>query len=200
MSGHENCVLYFRDLILDKLPFDCWVAGGALRDFFIDGHCDNSKDIDVFFRYSGEYREACKHLRSLGIKQSFTNDHVTNFDLGFDRHKVQLVGMHQFKGPQETIDKFDFTVCGAAVDKEKAYFLPTFFDDIKERRLSFHALPYPIATLKRLPRYIKKGFDINNDQLLFLADEINQLDEDVVMEHFYENGMTNFEDEGGNHG
>lgn len=194
-SKKKKCVEFFGGLILNFLPFDCWVAGGALRDYFIDGHCDNSKDIDVFFQYSGEYREARARLRELKAKEIFINDYVSNFS--FNGHTIQLIGAHQFKGPQETIDKFDFTVCGAAVDKDRTYFLPTFFDDLKEKNLSFHKLPYPISTLKRLPRYIRKGFAISNRDLLHLADEINQIPEDDFLEHLYEDGLTEGEEEGG---
>ena len=47
-----DCINYFNTLILDdlkkKLPdLNCWIAGGAIRDFFIHGRHLN--DIDIYF-------------------------------------------------------------------------------------------------------------------------------------------------------
>ena len=182
MVGIQKCVKYFRELILDELPVNCWVAGGALRDYFIEGNCDTSKDIDVFFQNEDDFKKASLYLNKI-TGSDFSNGDVTNFTI--NQRKIQLIGLHNFKNPKETIDSFDFTICCAAVDKQTVYFSEKFLDDIKKKELIIQKLPYPIGTLKRLQRYVKKGFTMSESNLCKLALAISEIDTDDIEECFY---------------
>lgn len=179
----EDCVSYFSTLILDKINVDCWVAGGALRDYFIDGDCRNSKDIDIFFKNNKDLKQALDQFNK-SITPVFSNDCVTNFKI--KGYTIQFIGAYFFKNPQETINKFDFTACSAAVDKKTIYFAESFFEDINKKSLIIQRLPYPCATLKRLQRYVKKGFTIDGASLHQLAIAINEMDPDDIDSCFYD--------------
>ncbi|MFW6311149.1 MAG: hypothetical protein ACOC1K_02825 [Nanoarchaeota archaeon] len=44
----EQAISYFNHVILNRLKdIDCWVAGGAVRDYFMYGY--PKSDVDIFF-------------------------------------------------------------------------------------------------------------------------------------------------------
>jgi len=45
----RSCVDHFKEIILDHVDARFWVAGGALRDYFITGNTSSCADIDLFF-------------------------------------------------------------------------------------------------------------------------------------------------------
>jgi len=173
MKQIDRCVTYFKQFILDELPANCWIAGGAIRDFFSLGYC--SSDIDVFFPSMEEFIKADDWLKGReNVKCTFRNEMVVNYK--YKKHKVQLIKTHFFSSPQETIANFDFTVACGAVDKEMLYAHDTFFIDLAGRRIVINSLPFPLSTLQRLQRYIKKGYTICNGGLLEIAKGIQKLD------------------------
>ncbi len=181
----QECIDYFKYLILDDLgDVYCWVAGGALREYFTVGHAKAS-DVDVFFQDKEAFEAAKKALLAKGPQEgkaatsittimTFENDRITNFI--HKKHKVQLISTKYFVDPQETIENFDFTVCCAAVDKADVYHHQTFFMDLAKKRLVINALPYPLSTMQRMQRYIQKGYTICNGGILQIAKAIKELD------------------------
>lgn len=193
----EACVRYFNNLILNDLSSsiettDCWIAGGAVRDWFSIGYC--SSDIDIFFPDERNMLLASKNLTDrLSLKPTFENDKIVNFI--FKKHKIQLIKAHYFKTPADTIRAFDFTVCAASVNRVTVNFHETFFIDLAKKRLVIIGLPYPLSTLQRLQKYIKRGYTICNGGLLEIAKAIQKLDlskPDQNIFEFYPDGKVKF--------
>ncbi|MFZ5955799.1 MAG: hypothetical protein ACOYT4_05220 [Nanoarchaeota archaeon] len=187
----QNCIKFFSDLILAELPAVCWIAGGALRDYFTIGRC--SSDIDIFFPSEKEFKKAIKFFKIQNILPTFSNERVTNYI--WKKNKIQLVSAHYFSSPEETIEKFDFTVVCCAVDKENVSHHETFFMDLAKRRLVINSLPYPLSTLQRLQKYIKKGYTICNGGLLEIAKAIQKVNLENSTENpieFYLDGSVRF--------
>lgn len=187
----ENAISYFRYIIFDKLKnIDCWVAGGAVRDFFSVGKplCD----VDVFFPSTNEYNGADEIL-------SKDNKVVSDTENGkmiiVEKRKFHLIKKHFYDSPESTIRSFDFTVCCAAVDREKIYNHYTFFIDLARRRIVINNLPFPLSSLQRLQKYIKKGFWICNGGLLDLSKAIAKIDfenKDSNVFEYYPDGSPKF--------
>ena len=62
-----------------------------------------------------------------------------------------------------------------------------------KKALIINKLPYPLATLKRLQKYINKGFSICDGGLLEIAKKINEMDFGDPLQNsfeFYGDGKT----------
>jgi hypothetical protein len=189
----DNCVAYFNKLILDELGRACitWVAGGCVRDYFSIGYL--SSDVDLFFPDEHNFNECRKYLMEIteyetvreeeGITiiekktkplagKLFENDNVLKVKY---KGRVYDVIKKYFPSCQETIKQFDFTVCCAGVDNRQVYTHQTFFIDLAKRQLMINELPFPLSTLWRLQKYIKKGYTICSGETMKLGKAIGAL-------------------------
>ena len=159
---------------LEKIKFStiqkfgyCWIAGGAIADFFLD---KKPYDIDVYFPSEKARNKAINVLKNLKAKV------IWEYPLGT---KVLYRGMrydlmYLKPTPEECFEEFDYTVCCAAIDnKEKFFSHPDFFDHLEKKELHYLAgaqakgANHPINKAKRLQKYLKKGYFIDQDNLKF---------------------------------
>jgi hypothetical protein len=196
----DNCVKYFKRLILDELKPICitWVAGGCVRDYFSIGKL--TSDIDLFFTCVEDFEKCKKYLiddKTRRITRTepadnpedddkiiievvdkpqakviFENDNVLK--VSYRGHKFDVIKKY-FPSPETTIIEFDFTVCCAAVDLGRVYTHETFFIDLAKRQLMINKLPFPLSTMWRLQKYINKGFYICSGEMLKLSKAIGAL-------------------------
>lgn len=185
-----GCIEWFRP-ILENCRSG-WIAGGAVRDYFARMNCDS--DIDVFFPSQEEVNAAAVEMVNLkGARLIYSNDTAVGFV--FKGREVQLIQQHYFATPQATIAAFDFTVCCCAVDLSGTYTHEHFLDDLAGRRLAINSLPFPLSTLERLQKYVRKGFQACNGTLLAIARAIQSLDLENAQANtltFYPNGRPRF--------
>ena len=182
---------YFRHVIFDdfrEYNINCWIAGGMLRAYFANEKL--SSDFDVFFPDEREWEKANDHF--YGNKVLFENDKTKKF-LRHGR-KIDLIKIF-FESPEATIEEFDFTVTCAAIDYTQLYCNDNFFIDLSKKSLVINKLPYPLSTLQRLQKYIRKGYHACNGTLLEIAKSINKLNMDEPTENtfeFYPDGSPRF--------
>lgn len=189
-----DAVKFFGNLGLDYLWGNnviCWVAGGAVRDYFSLGHI--TSDIDIFFPNEHEFKNAQSALADLDYKPTFENERVVNYQI--NNLKFQLVKIRWFESPINTIDQFDFTVCCGAVDENGVYLHETFLVDLARKRLIINILPFPISTMQRVIKYVRKGYTICNGNLLTLSKGISTVNFNNPQENnieFYSDGTPKF--------
>lgn len=169
---YQKCVDYFRKMFFNKIDADCWIAGGALRDYFTLGWF--TTDLDVYFPNESELLSAAKRMIELGYQVDYESENSIKFSLG--REKVDFVKVY-FDSPEQTFATFDFTCVCAAVSRDDVFVHPTFFMDLTKKELILNKLWKPLGTLKRLQKYAKKGFVMPNDQLLILALAIKECED-----------------------
>jgi len=159
MIQFDNAVDHFGRIILDELydnDIECWIAGGAVRDFFMGK--TKVKDYDLFFPNEDEYNKAYSWL-------TLENDGVIMWDsdngtkVVYEGHTFDLVKKF-WATPTDTINAFDFTVSMLAVDGEKVYHGESTFIDLAKRQLMFNTITYPGSSMKRAFRYYQKGFQM----------------------------------------
>jgi len=173
MIQFDNAVERLRKVILDELDeadIRFWIAGGAVRDYFMA--VPRSTDYDIFFESTEEYNKAYNYFIDKNAEKKWESDNGCK--LVHNKKTYDLV-KHFFPGPQECIDGFDFTVSMLAVDMGKVYHGPSTFIDLSKRQLMLNKLPLPASTLSRAFRYYTKGFRMCKGEMKLLCEAIQNM-------------------------
>lgn len=175
------------DFLYKYIPAEgAYVAVGFFKDFYLG---KKIKDIDLYFQNHTAFERTAMLLKAVGLEKKYTTDNVTLYSNGAFR--VDCVSKI-FGSPEEIIAKFDFTVCKFAAYKQGNFYYvihhKDFFFDLHSKKLSTADAPldYPAATFKRLVRYIKYGFEPDDNTLLDIVLAINTADEAELYNNFYE--------------
>ena len=149
MIQFENAVKRYNEIILDELKkaeIKCWLAGGALRDYFMG--VPVKTDYDIFFPNEKEYEKARTYFKAKEAEVKWESDN--GMKVKHNGKTYDLVKKF-FSDPQTTIEAFDFTTSMIAVDTEKVYHGETTFIDLSKRQLMINKITYPASTLSRSP-------------------------------------------------
>lgn len=165
-----ECMDKFKKNVFDIIPGNFYVAGGALRDWFDGGKTAN--DIDLFFSGQADFDNAINTLKGLGGKVIFETPNAIK--VSYKGKSYDLVRARWYNQAEDIVNSFDFTVCAIALTKEPLSLTchDDFFIDLTTRRLKINSIPFPIDTLRRLQKYIKKGFTICNNGIKTIAGAI----------------------------
>lgn len=155
------------------------IAGGAITALFTG---QKIRDWDIYFRHAVDCHRA---VTWFGINGTLANETDTSksYHLGKQEKPYQLIVMQDLFGDPKTIfNYYDFTVCMAAYQfredgKEEGFvFGEDFFKHIGQRRLVFHTgTMFPICSMLRVMKYVKKGFFITGMELLKIGLSIHSL-------------------------
>ena len=170
MIQFENAVGRYNKIILQDLKnagVKCWIAGGALRDYFMG--VPIKTDYDLFFPDEKEYDKCSVYFKSKGAEVKWESDNGMKVKL--EGRTFDLVKKF-FSGPQETINAFDFTVSMFAVDNEKLYHGESTFIDLAKRQLMINKITFPASSMSRAFRYYKKGFWMCKGEMKKLVEAI----------------------------
>lgn len=193
MIQFDNAVERYNTIILKELKeagITCWIAGGALRDYFMGVAIKT--DYDLFFPNQGEYDKAASYFKSKDAKVKWENEN--GMKVVHNRRTYDLIKKF-FDSPQATIDRFDFTVCMLAVDTERLYHGATTFIDLAKRQLMFNTLMYPPSSLSRAFRYYNKGFNMCLGEMRKLIEAIQAMPKEPEQpQSERQDGNTNEED------
>lgn len=155
------------------------IAGGAITALFTG---QKIRDWDIYFQNAADCRQA---VTWFGINGALANETDTSksYHLGKQEKPYQLIVMPDLFGDPKTIfSYYDFTVCMAAYrfredGKDEGFaFGDDFFKHIGQRRLVFHTgTLFPICSMLRVMKYIKKGFFITGMEILKIGLSIHAL-------------------------
>ena len=181
----ENAVARYGKIILTELKeagVKTWIAGGALRDYFMAVKI--TTDYDLFFPNEGEYEKAKTFFKAKEAEVKWESDN--GMKVKYNGKTYDLVKKF-FESPQSTIDAFDFTVSMFAVDNEKVYYGETTFIDLAKRQLMINKITYPASTMSRAFRYYKKGFSMCQGEMKKMVEAIQAMPKEEKQD---ENGNT----------
>ena len=173
MIQFTNAVERYGKLILNELKeanVKCWIAGGALRDYF--NGVNVNTDYDLFFPNEVEYEKANTYFKAKGCEVKWESDN--GMKIVYVGKTFDLVKKF-FNSPQETIEAFDFTVSMFAVDTERVYHGDTSFIDLAKKQLMFNKITYPASSMSRAFRYYKKGFSMCLGEMRKLIEAIQSM-------------------------
>jgi hypothetical protein len=174
MQCHVDMNKWFFSKLAD---IKVWIAGGALRDYFSTGNITES-DVDFF---ASSRTELCKLVLKLRKSFKFKPYLITKKAIKGDGYlgttKIQIdVVKVLFADMQECIDKFDFTCTCFAISSDDFVFHPSAPFDLMRKRLVINSLPFPLSTMQRLQKYLKRGYWICNGGMLEIAKAIKEID------------------------
>lgn len=151
------------------------IAGGAIRAVFAG---ERISDYDIYFKTAGGVHQVSRWLDD----NEFDQFAVTPNAESYSRNglKIQLIIMSSLicENPVDIIKQFDYSVCMGAFDVESDAFIldPLFLEDVSRRELRYNiSAKYPIASLFRLRKYLKKGYTISGLEMVKLGCAINNL-------------------------
>lgn len=153
--------------------FGGYVAGGAVTSIF---RSRPIQDFDLFFRDADSLKPALGRLRELADDGSKIIETDAAISVTIDAKRVQ--GVRATSGdPQHVIQSFDFTICQAAFVPDYTFiFGPRFMQHLAQRRLVFNLkAEYPICSLFRARKFIKRGFDFPGIEAIKLGLSIQKL-------------------------
>jgi hypothetical protein len=177
MIQFDNAVERYGKIILTELKesgINCWLAGGALRDYFAG--IVIKTDYDLFFPNDDEYQKCAKFFKDKEAIVIWESDN--GMKVKYNKRKFDLVKKF-FPGPQETINEFDFTVSQFAVDTEKVYYGETSFIDLAKRQLMINKITFPASTMSRCFRYYTKGYVMCQGEMKKLFEAIQDTPKEV---------------------
>lgn len=149
---------------------DAFIAGGAVTSVFSS---EKINDFDLFFPSQDALNAACENVLSDPDKTSLRTDSAVSFIVGGTR--IQLVKA-VVGNPDDVIKKFDFTICQAAWDGKQFHFAPDFMQHLSQRRLVYNInSDYPICSLYRARKFIKRGFHFSGIDAIKLGLRIQAL-------------------------
>jgi hypothetical protein len=170
MIQFKNAIERYGKIILNEMKesnIKCWIAGGALRDYFMG--VSVKTDYDIFFPNEIEYDKARLYFKAKECAIKWESDN--GMKIVYNDKTFDLVKKF-FATPQETIDAFDFTVSMFAVDHDKIYHGETTFIDLAKRQLMINKITFPASSLSRAFRYYGKGFKMCLGEMKKLTEAI----------------------------
>ena len=148
-----------------------FVAGGAVRSVFAS---EAIRDFDIFFRRAEDYKNFMESFDISDTTFSMTDTAATHkAEDGYCYQAICAV----YGEPAEIIKNFDFTCCMGAWVPETAFVLhDDFFQHCSQHRLVFNAnAQYPICSLWRALKFIKRGWKLSAIESIKMALCINHL-------------------------
>lgn len=195
----EYCELP-KDGLLTKLPnfvyvrdeekkerMNVVIAGGAIRDSLFG---DEYSDIDIFGLTKEDLDLFVKLnlTKGHGYKLVYFNDNLRTYRKG--KIKVQII-YREYEKLTDIIDSFDFTVCQFMYDGEKVICNPSALLDVYHKRIVINHLDplFVFDSLRRVQKYIQKGYTICNGGIKDILDKTRELTQEQYDENveFYPN-------------
>ena len=188
----SNVVSYFNNLFLNELKNNdivCWVAGGCIRDYLIGAEVN---DFDLCFPNENEFNKADRYFSlNKGICLRETHN-VKRYKLSRLTKKPFDLSKRYSYNPEDTINKYDFTVCMFATDGNKFFSGPTSLVDLENKSLILHNPHQDTrSTVARMREFTWKGYSISleeHDKIIELDRRVREIKYDTLPRypHSYE--------------
>jgi len=153
------------------------LAGGACRSLHDKTPVE---DYDLFFIKDEEPKQkkidrTISSLEQKGFSIVFQcpEGHLTTMKQ--DELKVQVISRFEYDSALACISTFDFLACCMAWDGMKFIELEGAINDAKNKALSLNKLEYPVATLRRMTKYLKKGYKPSRGLYAEIVRTINEM-------------------------
>ena len=180
----SKIALKFQDEIFSFIDYYCWIGGGAIVDLVIFNKITH--DYDIFFPASSidDLLKTLRKFEKSGISDFVSiEDHI--FSFMWRGKKINLVCKLICDDVYEFIRFCDLSVSSIAIDSlNHIYMSSSWFDDISNMKIRLGTIMYPLQTLKRIIKYTRKGFTIEDEELVnFINQFVNILSFEIPEEY-----------------
>ena len=152
------------------------LAGGALRTVVDPGN-EEICDYDLFVTDQGVLEKLLADIQALGYTKVFECPKRELFTFVMeDEYKIQVINKRPYKDCKDMLSSFDITACCAAWDGENFYKHERFVFDVLNKRINLNAVEYPNATLKRIVKYVLKGYTLTPQANDLFVSSVNQME------------------------
>lgn len=157
--------------ILKYLGAEIFLAGGAIRTVL---ECSNEEvsDFDFFFKTFEVVGELREKLIQDGWEITFSCPEEKLFTYKKGKHKLQLICEFEYRDMVHLLGEFDMTGCCGGYHDGAIYFTRPFVRAVFSKKLRIQNVTYPVATIKRLIKYEKKGYNVTQAAI----DLVNQIE------------------------
>jgi len=155
-----------------------WIAGGCLHRTYRKLPLTNA-DVDVFFKNKEQFEIFVSAMSLSSLFSNYTIEstiysewHCTLTIKYMDVDwKIQCVTFKYFDNIEELFKSFDINVCRIAYDGTNVIYEDGVLNDINNNKMKFNegSIYYPSVTLKRLVKYVKMGYDVEDVDLKTLT-------------------------------
>ena len=177
MNARESNILHRAinpHLLKAVADVDGFLAGGAVRSVFTS---EPIKDFDFFFPSRTAFDTCLEELRINDKSPTFSTTDTAWTHVDDDGDCYQFI-CASFGTPESVIRRFDFTCCMGAWNPKSEEFLldPLFLKHCSQRRLIFNvATEYPICSLWRAFKFVKRGWKLPATEAIKMALRIHDL-------------------------
>jgi len=157
-----------------------YVAGGFIRAFMAG---EPRTDLDLFCESKTDARVTWDRLGAAGYRRVFSSPLAeTLAPPGLHPGRVVQVVLHTCAPPAAMLSTFDFTVCCAALTfdwpagQARLLLHPEFYRHLAGRLLVYQpGAPRPISSVKRVCKYVRRGYRIPEESLLALLQAVSTM-------------------------
>lgn len=155
-----------------KFPKGALISGSFVMHYVSKnvGHIDHKfDDIDIYFKSKADAQLFLNLNGANGFGFDFNNPMCAYGHI--DGNKFNLIYGVDYTSPGHLISRFDIRACSMAIDPNTnmLYVVKGAIEDATQRTLTFNSVPRGV-TVRRLTKYVKKGFEIDGYQSLFFVE------------------------------
>lgn len=150
------------------------IAGGMITSVFTNKPIN---DIDIYLVNIGLF-DLVKILTELRTHSRIVNVSNKSIHYSYKDKTINLIFYKLFTQDVHIIETFDFNiVCGFYnIRKSQLYVSPKFIEDNLNKTLTFNNIVSPINELKRIDKYVERGYTINHIEMVKLLKHSKNID------------------------
>lgn len=163
-----------------------WICGGSIRRIvgnypLLDG------DFDIYFTNATQRNKTEAEIQVMGGKIIDRNEFNTTWQITVDDKKVdvQTIGLKYFKNVEHCLSDFDLTLCQFGYDGTDLFCGDFALWDLAKKKIKVNNLAFGVNTIQRIIKYSKMGFNITNDEIIVLLEQLNKQPEKIKEEKNY---------------
>lgn len=166
---------YFSEFFENTNDLSYFIGGGILRDIISK---KKFKDLDIFFKSKESYLLLKNKMVALGYEILKENNFFTTFSYSIDDFnfkEIQLINKAYYIDTKSLAMSFDYNNCCIAIDNnfEDLYIGDNALLDIETKKLTINNITSPIGTFRRMIRFLKRGYGIDDSQVIKIALALN---------------------------
>ena len=150
------------------------LAGGSLRSLVDD--CDEIMDYDLFVLDRNLIPQLQSDITKKGFNKVFECPKGELFTfVDSSGVKVQIINKRPYSSMEDLISSFDITACCCAYDGVRFSYNERFVFDNLNKLININKVEYPNSTLRRIAKYVKKGFKLSQRGCGDFTTAVNQM-------------------------